>query len=329
MHIPDNYLSPETCTVLVAAMAPIWAISLKKVRVQVQKKEATVPLIGVGAALAFLIMMFNVPIPGGTTAHAIGAAIVAILIGPWAACLSISIALIIQAFIFGDGGILAYGANAFNMAFIMPFISYGVFILLKKYRHAKIGAFLSGYIGINMAALMASIELGLQPLIAKTNSGKPLYNPYPLSISIPAMTISHLLLIGWIEAFLTLAIYTYISKHAPDELYSETKADGKLSKAWLPMLIVLAFLSPIGLLASGTAWGEWGKAELLVRLNQDHLGSVIPKGIVKGFNFKAWLVDYGINGLAAPVGYIFSAFTALLLIVLIVKIWGVYHANHS
>ncbi len=132
MHIPDNYLSPTSCAVLFGAMAPIWVISVKKVKVQIVKKKTTLPLIGVGAAFSFLLMMFNVPVPGGTTAHAVGATLIALLIGPWSASLSISLALLIQAFIFGDGGILSYGANAFNMAFVIPFVGYGVFKIFKK-----------------------------------------------------------------------------------------------------------------------------------------------------------------------------------------------------
>src|ERR1700682_6335667 len=84
MNIPDNYLSPSTCAVMGAAMLPIWAIAVKKVKAEVSKEK--MPLLGVGAAFSFLIMMFNVPIPGGTTGHAVGGTLVAILLGPFAAC---------------------------------------------------------------------------------------------------------------------------------------------------------------------------------------------------------------------------------------------------
>ena len=83
------------------------------------------------AAFSFLIMMFNVPIPGGTTGHAVGAGIIAILLGPWTAVIAVSVGLIIQAIVFGDGGITAIGANCFNIAVVMPFVSYGVFRLIR------------------------------------------------------------------------------------------------------------------------------------------------------------------------------------------------------
>ena len=75
-------------------------------------------------------MMFNIPVPGGTTAHGVGATLIAIVLGPWAAVIGVSVALIIQALFFGDGGILAIFANCFNMAIVMPFVGYGLYRLL-------------------------------------------------------------------------------------------------------------------------------------------------------------------------------------------------------
>lgn len=89
-------------------------------------------MMGAAAALSFLGMMFNVPLPGGTTGHAVGGTLAAILLGPYAACISISTALLLQALIFGDGGILAFGANCFNMALVLPFVGYALYRLLTK-----------------------------------------------------------------------------------------------------------------------------------------------------------------------------------------------------
>jgi cobalt/nickel transport system permease protein len=122
MHIPDGYLSPETCGVLGAAMVPAWSAAGRRVRKTV--KHRYVPLLAIGAAYSFLVMMLNVPIPDGTTAHAVGAVLIAVILGPWAAVIAVSIALAIQALFFGDGGVLAFGANAFNMAFVMPMVGY-------------------------------------------------------------------------------------------------------------------------------------------------------------------------------------------------------------
>ena len=78
--------------------------------------------LAIGAAFSFVVMMFNVPIPGGSTGHAVGGVRVAILLGPWAAMIAITVALVIQALLFGDGGITAIGANCINMAVVIPFV---------------------------------------------------------------------------------------------------------------------------------------------------------------------------------------------------------------
>ena len=123
MHIPENYLSPSTCAVMTAAMLPVWGYSINKVRTEIPK--AKMPLLGIGAAFSFLGMMFNVPLPGGTTGHAVGGTLIAILTGsPAAGCIAVSIALLIQALLFGDGGVLAFGANCFNMAFVLPYLGF-------------------------------------------------------------------------------------------------------------------------------------------------------------------------------------------------------------
>ncbi|MGN1063912.1 MAG: energy-coupling factor ABC transporter permease, partial [Thermoguttaceae bacterium] len=106
MHIPDNYLSASTCAVLAAAVAPVWIHSVKKVTREFPKERFSA--LGVAAAFSFLAMMFNVPLPGGTTGHAVGGTVLAVLLGPEAACLALSIALLIQALLFGDGGVLAF-----------------------------------------------------------------------------------------------------------------------------------------------------------------------------------------------------------------------------
>ena len=109
MHIPDGYLSPSTCLTLGAAMVPVWAVAAKKVKVRVQSRQ--VPLMAMGAAFSFVIMMYNIPLPGGTSGHAVGGALLAVVLGPWAACICVSVALVIQALLFGDGGGLGAGGQ--------------------------------------------------------------------------------------------------------------------------------------------------------------------------------------------------------------------------
>ena len=218
MHIPDGYLSPQTCAVMYAISTPFWIIAAKKVKKTLTTK--TVPLLSVFAAFSFVIMMFNAPVPGGTTAHAVGGTLMAIVLGPWAATIGVSAALLIQAIFFGDGGILAYGANCFNMAIVLPFVGYAVYKLIARNAPIDsskhwIGAAIGGYVGINVAAFCAAIEFGIQPMLFHTANGTPLYCPYGLSQSIPGMTIAHLTVAGFAEAFVTGGVVLFLQKVMP------------------------------------------------------------------------------------------------------------------
>jgi cobalt/nickel transport system permease protein len=222
MHIPDGYLSPQTYVPLYGASFVFWSVALRKLKKGLATKH--IPYQAMAAVFSFLIMMFNIPIPGGTTGHAVGAGIIAILLGPWAAVLAVSVVLIIQAIIFGDGGITAIGANCFNMAVVMPFVSYWVFQLVRG--KAVVGprllwaAFFSGYVGLSIAGIVTGIEFGLQPLIASGPDGRPLYAPYPLAIALPAMALQHLLFFGILEGVITLLIFKHFFKQEPSMVFA-------------------------------------------------------------------------------------------------------------
>ncbi|HNW98701.1 MAG TPA: cobalt transporter CbiM [Bacteroidales bacterium] len=225
MHIPDGYLSPQTYIPLAAAFVTVTAIAVKKVKKEISVKN--IPYLGMAAAFSFIIMMFNLPIPGGTTGHAVGSAVIAIILGPWTATVAVSVALIIQALIFGDGGITAIGANCFNMAIFMPFVAFYIFKLFNanslNKKRVFFSSFLSGYISLVLAAVLTAVEFGVQPLIATDPDGKALYCPYDLSISIPAMAIEHLILFGIAEGIITALIVRYFLKNEPGIIHSIQK----------------------------------------------------------------------------------------------------------
>jgi len=223
MHIPDGYLSPSTCATLGVAMLPIWYRASAKLKQSLDVSR--IPLLAMGAVFSFLIMMFNVPIPDGTTAHAMGATLIAIILGPWAAVLAMTVALAIQAVVFGDGGILALGANTFNMAFVDPFVGYYVYRLICN--HAQEGSTrqiiagaVAGYVAINFAALAAAIEFGIQPILFTAMDGTPLYCPYGLNVTIPTMMFAHLTVAGFVEAIVTGAALKFIKTESADRLIS-------------------------------------------------------------------------------------------------------------
>lgn len=321
MHIPDNYLSPSTCAALGAAMIPVWAISIRKVKEEVSKMR--MPLLGIGAAFSFLLMMFNIPLPGGSTGHAVGGTLLAILLGPYSASISITVALLIQALLFGDGGILAFGANSFNMAFILPFLGYFIYKFIKDRSKSEKGEYagiiIGSYMGINFSALAAAIEFGIQPLLFKNPSGQPLYFPFPLSISIPAMTIPHLLVAGVVEAVFTVAIFSFIKKVSPGTIYEGAKQKTKFIYG---LIIALICISPLGLLATGTAWGEWGVDEITNVASGGKVLGYVPEGMKNGFSLSSVMPDYSFKGLPGMAGYILSAAAGVAVLLILFKIVG-------
>ena len=215
MHIPDGYLSPVTCAVGAVVMLPVWTVAAKKVKETLKARE--VPYLAVGAAFSFVIMMFNVPIPGGSTGHGVGGVLLAILLGPWAACIAVTVALVTQALLFGDGGVTCIGVNCFNMAFVLPFVGYYVYRLISAGSDAGsnrrwIAAGIGGYVGICVAALVAGIELGVQPLFWHTANGQALYCPYGLNVSVPAMAGGHMMVFGWVDFVMTALVVKYLQK---------------------------------------------------------------------------------------------------------------------
>jgi cobalt/nickel transport system permease protein len=324
MHIPDGYLGPQTTIPGFAVMVPAWAVAFKKVKAKLERKN--IPTLALCSAFSFLVMMFNVPVAGGSSAHAVGAVLIAILLGPWAATVSVSTALLIQALIFGDGGILSYGINCLNMAVVMPFTGYYLYKLIAG--KSKIGSsrniaasFLGSYFGLNIAAFCASVEFGIQPLLFQDAAGHPLYCPYPLSVSIPSMLFAHGMVAGPIEGILAAAAVTYIARVTP-QIFSGNAAPesaGPVSffqryRNILIPIIAMIVLTPLGLIASGTAWGEWGTDEI-----KDALG-YIPQGLASlSDQWNALMPDYSLPALGdgtfgSVAGYLLSAFAGILLI---------------
>jgi cobalt/nickel transport system permease protein len=262
-------------------------------------------------------MMFNIPIPGGTTGHAVGGTLISSVLGPYAACLSVSVALFLQALIFGDGGILAFGANCFNMAFILPFVGYALFNVFKKaFKKFKNGdifaAAFASYFGLNAAALAAAIEFGVQPMLFRDAAGNAMYCPYGLSVSIPAMMIGHLTIFGLAEIVYTSLVYGFIKAVSPKTL---TEKKQKTSKGVMGLILALIVLTPLGLLAEGTAWGEWGTDEIAAT----GIGYT-PKGMENGFSFEALVPDYSISALPDWSAYIISAIIGVALAVIIFRL---------
>ena len=254
------------------------------------------------AAFSFVVMMFNLPLPGGTTGHALGVTIAAIVLGPSGAILAISIAIAIQALFFGDGGITTLGANCFNMAIVGSLVAYASYRLIAagaalSSRRRVVAAAIAGYLAINASALIAAIEFGIQPILFHDAGGTPLYAPYRLSVAIPAMMIGHLTFAGLAEAVISGGLLAYLQIADPGLLRAtsgvaadapEQQAALSLRRLWIMTALVM-LLTPLGILAAGTAWGEWSPAKLAHAASQqpsaDSLPASVPTGLQRLSSF--------------------------------------------
>jgi cobalt/nickel transport system permease protein len=324
MHIPDGYLSPSTCATLYVAAAPFWYIALQRVRRLLNTR--LVPLLAVFSAFSFVIMMFNLPLPGGTTGHAVGMGIATIVLGPWGSMLAVSVALLIQALFFGDGGVTAFGANCFNMAIVGSLMAYWVYRAIAgrsaiTSRRRVVAAAIAGYVAINIAALFAAIEFGIQPALFTDAAGAPLYAPYPFSVAVPAMMLGHLTIAGLAELVVTGGVVAYLQRSDPallkltapgatdaDEAIQSVNRRGgwRTARSLLIGLAIMMVLSPLGLLAAGTAWGEWSPQDFSTSEGRQAIANVsggqLPPGATGQGPGSTARAGQGPGSSAAPAG---------------------------
>ena len=300
MHIPDGYLGPQTYLPAWGVMAPVWSWASARLKRTLRRRQ--LPTMALAAAFAFVVMMFNVPLPGGTSGHAVGSVLVAVLLGPWAAVVAVSLALAVQALLFGDGGITALAANCLTMAVIMPFTGWWTYRLLagragSAPRRRALAAGIAGYVGVNAAALATGVLLGVQPLVAHDAAGRPLYCPFGLAVAVPAMALPHLLVIGFVEAAVTGLGLAYLMRTDSEISIATMPGPGARPLRRLAATVaVLVLLAPLGLIAAarlgaGTAWGEWSAGELSA------LAGRLPAGFGRLSSlWRAPLPDYGLPG---------------------------------
>ena len=220
MHIPDGFLTINVIIPTFIITIAFWAISIKKIKLTDQQ----VPIMGLLTALFFAAMMMNYPIIGGTTAHLLGGASLGLILGPFAGCISVTIILVLQALLFGDGGLTALGANVLNMGVIGIFVPCILFLFMNKAFKIKTittlyaTIFISAFFSNVAAAVSAGIELGLS---------QPLFQ-YGLNVAVPIMAINHSIF-GVAEGIVTVILIGTLLKLRPDVL----EKSPILEKLWI------------------------------------------------------------------------------------------------
>ena len=207
MHIPDGFLNITTSVVTAVPALVVFASAIRKLKKTFNDK--LIPLMGVLAAFIFAAQMFNFPVAGGTSGHLMGGVLAAIILGPAAATVILTAVLIVQCILFQDGGLIAIGANVFNMAVVGVWVGWAVYSavksLSKKVFIESIAIFFASWVSVLAAATCCALELSF--------SGTA-----PLKIVLPAMLGVHAV-IGLGEGFITLVVVNLIKKAKPEIIY--------------------------------------------------------------------------------------------------------------
>ncbi len=298
MHIPDGLMSPEVLVLGWLIAVPAIALAIWKLNRGMD--ERLIPFMAVLAGGIFIAQMLNFPVGGGTTGHLIGAALAVILLGPAAAMVVITTILIIQCFVFGDGGITALGLNLLNMAVIAPLITWAAMRTFSG-RFEKTGIVIGAWLSVVMAALVAALELSLS---YELSGGA--YGIAP-NIAVTAMLGYHIL-IGIGEATITAGVVLYLAKVSPGTLRFRHGLDGTapvaakgLAKAAFGLILAFS-IGLVGFFAFSAAYGDG----LEVTMEQAGLNEVAPlftSVMDYGDNYGAALVA-GIVGFALTVGVV-------------------------
>lgn len=210
MHVPDGFLGPQTYLPAYGVAGVMWATGLRRLRARLD--AATLPRLAVVTAAAFVLMMITVPLPGGTTVHVAGIGMLAVLFGVWNAFLSLSLVLLMQALLFGDGGVTSLPVNALAMGLVGSLAAVGAYGLLRRWsRDAAL--FAAGWAGTVAAALVVAGVLGLQPLLSRAPDGSPLFFPFGWRTTLPAVVLPHLA-VGVADGALALLAGRYLAPPA-------------------------------------------------------------------------------------------------------------------
>ncbi|MGA9533772.1 MAG: energy-coupling factor ABC transporter permease [Anaerolineales bacterium] len=308
MHLPDGFLPP-----LMAAIG--WLLTLFLIGQALRKTggalaERQVPLLGILAAFIFAAQAINFPIAGGTSGHLLGGTLAAVLVGPWAASLVMTAVIMLQGFLFQDGGLLVMGWNVLNMAVITSFVGYGVVVSIRRVlkTHTSsvvVGSFVGAWLSVVVSAGATALELAAA-------------GTFPLVLAMPAMVGVHAL-IGLGEAVITAATLSFLLIARPALLLPIETVGSRAVRGWLvgglSVSLLLALLSPLastlpdGLEAVAERGGFAGRAaEPLIRLLPDYSVPLIADpirttiaAVVLG-TLLAFAIGLGLERWLAPAG---------------------------
>ncbi len=278
MHIPDGFLDAKTLALTGALSAGGLAVAARQVNRTLPRNK--IPLMGLGAAFVFAAQMLNFPVAGGTSGHLLGGVLAAVLLGPGAATIVIACVLLVQALLFSDGGVLAIGANIFNMAFIGAMVGYTIYRAVFRFLpglHGRIAAvFFASWCSTVLASLTCAGELALSGTLAP-------------AVVFPAMLGTHAL-IGIGEGLITSLVILTIARTRPDLLETET-APATRGTGWefLAFGLVIALGLAIFVSPYACAWPD-GLDKVAEKFGFEGRAATL---------IKTWIPDYKMPGISS------------------------------
>jgi cobalt/nickel transport system permease protein len=208
MHVPDGFLSPQTYVPAYALAAAAWAYAARTLRQRLD--ETLLPRLAVLCALGFVLMSVMLPLPGGTSVHASGIGILAVVFGPWITFAAVSLVLLLQALVLGAGGVTVLPVNALAMGLGGSVAACLGYRLLGRVGE-RAGLFAAGWLAAVVPAVLVASVLGIQPAIAHTAEGQPLFFPFGLAVTLPAVVVPHVVL-GVGEGLLTILVVSFLRR---------------------------------------------------------------------------------------------------------------------
>ncbi|MES9992625.1 MAG: energy-coupling factor ABC transporter permease [Candidatus Thiodiazotropha sp.] len=208
MHIPDGFIAPQCYLPAYLVAGGFWVWASRDLRQRLD--EETIPRLAVITALAYVAGLIMLPIPGGSSGHLVGIGILGMLFGIRLAFLAYSLVLLLQALLFGAGGITALPVNALAVGLVGA----SVMTLSMRWQNQRYAVFYlttGAFLAVVIPALLVALVLGLQPAIAHREDGTPLFFPFGPEVVVPAILLPHLV-IGVVEALLTLAVWRYAKR---------------------------------------------------------------------------------------------------------------------
>ncbi len=313
MHIPDFIFGYSPAGIGIGIGACIIALILVALSINWARKNMTtskIVILAVIAAGIFALQAFNLPTGFGVSGHLVGGALAAIIFGsPFAAVFILTIVLVIQALIFGDGGVLALGLNIINMGAIAGFVGFYSYKLCSKKIPKPVSAGIAGWVACVIAAVCCALELALVGAI-------------PVAVGVPTMFVYHAI-IGVIEGFITVIIVSLIFKVRP-ELTGDTEKKPVSIKKFVAIGLIVALIIGCGAVFFASSNPDGLDSTFLVNEGQKEIfapstGDEISGEELNPVNWNAPLADYSfgdskIGGIIALVIGIVAALVAILLV---------------